>query len=181
VKAIRRQRFFVGSIAFVTAVLLLGWLVLWRKPVPRPLPTPNAYDFYVRIRQLTNVIASVTERELKRIVGLLEELEAERETKASILQEEKNWQRGTFRLATYLKAVIETRSLNPDQAFAPVDFDTAYDERLVTARSELILIAARAFERERGRAPTNAKEFVPDFLSRIPLHPKTEQSLQFPR
>jgi hypothetical protein len=55
-----------------------------------------------------------------------------------------------------------------------------YQARSREARLLMLMLAARAFEGERGRKPQRAVDLVPDYLRAVPLDPATQAPLRLP-
>ena len=49
----------------------------------------------------------------------------------------------------------------------------------IRSRRITVILAARAFELDNGRAPTRIEQLLPAYLSAVPVDPKTGQAIPF--
>ena len=74
--------------------------------------------------------------------------------------------------------IIQTRTLNPlKAALKKAEQKAAVIQR--RRRVLLVELAARAYTLEKGKPPEKLEDFVPDYLSAVPLEPDGLQRLKW--
>lgn len=127
---------------------------------------------------ITNLLVQLSSTQCRSAARTLQEMDQTRENLSELFRREKRWMMASSGFFEYLKEMVEYRTLHPErQNFLG---DSAHDAkfRLRAIRSAMLQIAARGFELEHGRRPTNVVELVPNHLSAAPLDSLSELPLE---
>lgn len=106
----------------------------------------------------------------------LQEIEHGQESFKEVLRNEAEWVRRTFPLWQRIPTMIPIESLNSSKRVQK-DFAMRCDQAEVQLKRLMIDLAARAYELDRGHAPKNLNELVPDYLGSVPVDPTTGTQL----
>ncbi|MGA3284498.1 MAG: hypothetical protein ABSD57_08575 [Verrucomicrobiota bacterium] len=106
----------------------------------------------------------------------LETLDAQRQTWNEVMQQESAWSRRAYPGIKYrLGELVMSSSLKK----ALQGGERKFNKQQLIARQLLIDLAARAYELDKGHAPTSVADLVPDYLKAVPQDPVTGTNLVY--
>lgn len=105
----------------------------------------------------------------RRLAQALEANEARREPASQILERQTQWADATFGLISKIGSLL-SRS-GKEERYR--DFNSRYADAVRRTRRLTLVLAARAFQLETGRAPARPADLVPGILKAVPLDPAT--------
>lgn len=129
------------------------------------------------IAVITNLLARMSSTQCQSVARAIQELDQTRENLNELFRREKRWMVASSGFLEYVKSMVEYRTLHPERQSMLGDSMRDAQSRLRTIRFASLQIAARGFELEHGRRPTNLVELVPSHLSAVPVDPVTELPL----
>ena len=135
-----------------------------------------AVEIHIGIVGLENVADKLDAREIREIIGTLEESDA-RSTPASVfLARDRQWSRKAERWMEKLQAMWAAKTF-----FYAKQSEQRFSARIQNSdlrRRQLLLnLAARAYELEHGKKPVRAEDLVPSVLRTLPKDPETGTNL----
>src|SRR5690606_34927116 len=126
---------------------------------------------------LQTIVPQLKSSTCREIAQSLEQLDAQRETWADILKNEREWSRRAFPgLKHRFQAFIQRKSL----ALAIKKAGAKFEKHQIETRQLTLQLAARAYELDKGAAPKAASDLVPDYLKAVPQNPSTGLELPYP-
>jgi hypothetical protein len=105
----------------------------------------------------------------------LEALDADKESWAEILQNEKYWTRNTY--SGWQRRITEILTSSEMKA-ATANVEKKYKTQQVRTRTLALDFAARAYELDKGHRPANASDLVPAYLKSVPIDPATGKEMK---
>lgn len=125
---------------------------------------------------LTNLVDKLDAKSCRETAATLETFDGQRQTWNEIMRQEHNWSRRTFTGFGYDIARLEThRSM--EAAFK--QSEKKFLQHVKETRQLTIDFAARAYELDKGKAPANVSNLVPDYLKAIPQDPFTNTNMVY--
>jgi hypothetical protein len=131
-------------------------------------------DEHIASRPLAALLPSLSDpAECRKIVSVLETVDAQEEPVSDILEQERIWSRKTHGISGEIETLINFRAERAIEArFISKVQATQLD------RSKLMIdFAARAYELEKGKPPQNVTDLVPDYLKAVPKDPVTGKDM----
>jgi hypothetical protein len=127
----------------------------------------------IGITQLEPLSTTLDAKQCRELLPTLELIDANRETFAEVMEQEKTWSRRAFgwrgRIQVLVLRIFRRDLLIPSLQKSEAKFRTADTRR----RRLLVNLASRAYELEKGKRPETIGELVPDYLKAIPPDPVT--------
>ncbi len=119
----------------------------------------------IGVRQLQSLVDQLDAKSCRETAAALETLDAQRQTWDEVMQEERDWSHRTFTGIRYeLTRLMDRHSV--EKLFQNAKQN--YEKQQSQTRQLIIDLAARAYELDKGHAPANAADLVPDYLKAIP-------------
>ncbi|MEO8428401.1 MAG: hypothetical protein ABI651_14925 [Verrucomicrobiota bacterium] len=128
----------------------------------------------IGITQLEPLSTTLDAKQCRELLPTLGMIDANRETFADVMKQEKTWSRRAFgwreRMQFLVLRILARRDLlAPGRQKLEAKFQAADTRR----RRLLIDLASRAYELEKGKRPATIAELAPDYLKAIPPDPTT--------
>ncbi len=122
---------------------------------------------------LEALLPQLTPAKDRQLAQALEKLEARREGFEQILETEKIWSARYFGIVGKVGDLL----LKQNEQERTAEFKKRYDGVCWRTRRLTLRLAARAYELEKGKPPTQLAELVPDYLKSIPINPETGKAM----
>ena len=104
----------------------------------------------------------------------LETLDSQRQSWETVMQQEDAWSRRTFTGIRYeIARLMRRKALK--QSFQKSEL--AFQQQQIKTRQLMIVLAARAYELDKGHRPASAAELVSEYLKAVPQDPVTGTNL----
>jgi hypothetical protein len=128
------------------------------------------------LMQLQGIVTNLDAPACRDTAATLEAPAAGRQTWAATMQQEEAWLRRTYGWrGEWLKWIHRSgRQKNLKRALDTLNNDEQREGRLT------LDLAARAYELEKGKPPTRAADFVPEYLKAVPRDPFTGTNMVYP-
>jgi hypothetical protein len=127
----------------------------------------------IGITPLETLSTTLDAKQCRELLPTLELIDANRESFAEVMKQEKTWGRRAFgwrgRIQVLVLRIFRRNLLTPALQKSEAKFQTMDTRR----RRLLINLASRAYELEKGKRPATFAELVPEYLKAIPLDPVT--------
>jgi hypothetical protein len=123
------------------------------------------------LQKLTDQLDAKTCRET---AATLETLDAQRQTRTEVMQQERAWSRRAYPGIKY-KWVKLVMSSSLNKAYRAGE--RKFNKQQLMTRQLLVDLAARAFELENGHRPASVTNLAPDYLKAIPKDPVSGTNL----
>ncbi len=127
------------------------------------------------VQQLQKITGELDAKSCRETAATLEALRAQRQTWGEIMQQESDWSRRTFGLrGQFLKLFYHSRIKH--------NLQRAIDKMKSSQKIEgqlLIVLAARAYELDKGHSPASLADLVPDYLEAVPQDPFTGTNMVY--
>jgi hypothetical protein len=127
----------------------------------------------IGITRLETLNVTLDAKQCRAVIPTLELIDANRETFAGVMKQEKTWSRQAFgwrgRIQVLFLQIFRRDLLAPSRQKLEAKFHAADARR----RRLLINLASRAYELEKGKRPATIAELVPDYIKAIPSDPVT--------
>lgn len=121
----------------------------------------------IGISGLKPIVPALDARQCRALSKELERIDASRESPEEILRNERRWSRTSYGVIERIRDMIVSRSWDPLKMWQ-TNYVARHAAQTAKQSQMVIDLASRAYELEKGRAPTNLNELVPDYLTRIP-------------
>jgi hypothetical protein len=122
---------------------------------------------------LQPLLDSLSSQECRKVAQTLETMDAEEDSEADVMKQEKEFAQKTGTLGQKIAALM----LYKQQQQMMAKFEAKYQNNQRGRRQDMMDFAARAYELEKGKAPTAITDLVPDYLKIIPKDPVTGSNL----
>jgi hypothetical protein len=123
--------------------------------------------------QLETLSTTLDAKQCRELLPTLETIDANRETFADVMKQEKTWSRRAFgwrgRMQFLVLRIFRRDLLKPARQKLEAKFQAADTRR----RRLVINLASHAYELEKGKRPATIGELAPDYLKAIPPDPVT--------
>jgi hypothetical protein len=123
----------------------------------------------IGVSSLRNRAGHLNASACRRLAQALEASEARREPAGQILEKQTQWADATFGLISKIESFISRGG--KEERYR--DFNSRYADAVRRTRRLILVLAARAYQLETGRAPARPADLVPGILKAIPLDPFT--------
>ncbi len=127
-------------------------------------------------RTLPDFVESLDAATARKVAQALEQVENERESLATILENERRWSRRTFGYRGQVIRVFTRKQTQKTESM----LSSKLNPHRTLLRQIMLQSAARAFALEKGRELQSTRELVPDYLASVPRDAVSGQELRLP-